>query len=91
VQLGTSLNREDAEFLIALLLVVVLDLLAVKAIEAEDDDENGKTRKFPGRTRGRRPRSAGEESYRRRGRPVDLVDYEDEREGDDDRGRWSTA
>jgi hypothetical protein len=43
-------------------VVVVLGLPASKAIDDEDDDdENGKTRDFPDRARGRRrARSAGE-------------------------------
>ena len=51
--------------------LIVLGVLARKAIEDEDDDddENGKTREFPDRARGRRrARSAGEESNRRRAR-----------------------
>ena len=47
-----------------LVVVVVLDLPANKAIEDEDDDdENGKMREFPDRACGRgrrRARSAGE-------------------------------
>jgi hypothetical protein len=50
-----------------LVVVVVLGLPANKAIDDEDDDddENGQTREFPDRARGRRrARSAGEESSR---------------------------